>query len=282
MRSMSKLALLVSAGAPLLLLSSSALADAPTVAPPPAATPAPVVAPAAPPPAAVAPAVTPAPAAAAPPVVAAPPAAAAPAVAAPAGADGLVMVHIQTKELVTLEHRSGPNGAWQVGCETPCDARLPVGDEYRVVGAGVNESGTFALSTPKGDTVKVHVAPALKSRERLGQALTITGAVVTVGALVVGVAASDPGATFSSTTSGATDNYNWNVIAVGTAVALAGLTTAIVGGAFWYDNTETRVAGDVQGQQPARGDIEPRYQTGMRTNGVTLPSYSATLFSTTF
>ncbi len=196
------------------------------------------------------------------------------------GADGLVQIHIETKELVTLEHRSGPTAPWQHGCETPCDTRLPGADEFRVVGNGVNESEPFSLTTPKGDVVKIHVAPGLKSRARIGEILTFTGAVLVVGALVVGIGASDPGATFPA--NGQTDNYNWNVIAVGTGVAVVGLVSGILGGAWWYDNSHTRVAGDVQGDQPARGGLEPRYQTGMRMAGPAMPSYTAQLFSTSF
>ncbi len=145
---------------------------------------------------------------------------------------------------------------------------------------GLNESKPFVLTTPKGDTVKIHVAPGLRQREKIGEALTITGAALTVGALIVGLAAAEPSSVFSS--SGSTDNANWNVIAVGTGVAVVGLVTGIFGGAWWYDNAHTRVAGDIQGEPPARGGLEPRYQTGMRVAVPNLPSYSATLFTASF
>jgi len=250
MRSMSKLALLLSAGAPLMLVSPAAFAD-PLSAPP-----------------------------AAPPAVQTSPTASDSAPAMPPAADGLVKVHIATKELVILEHRSGPTAPWTAGCETPCDARLPAADEYRIVGTGVNESEPFVLTAPKGDEVTVHVSPGLKKRERLGEILTISGAVVTIGAVAIGIAAADPSRTFNA--SGTTDNYNWNVIAVGTAVAVVGITTGILGGAWWYDNSQTRVAGDVQADPPARGGLEPRYQTGMRMSAPNIATYSATLFSTSF
>jgi hypothetical protein len=200
---------------------------------------------------------------------------------APVAGDGLVKVHIETKELVTVEHRSGPGAPWQVACETPCDTRLPAADEYRIVGQGLNPSKTFVLTTPKGDTVKVHVAPGLKHREKVGEVLTITGAVVTVGGLIVGLAAASPSSVFQA--DGTTNMTNWNVIAAGTTVALAGLVTGILGGAWWYDNAHTRVAGDVQGEPPARGGVEPRFQTGLRSaTPATGPVYSTTLFSASF
>lgn len=279
MRSMSKLALLVGASFPLMLVSSSAFAQGPaapaSAPPPPAAAPAPAPA------AATVVVTTPA---APPPVTVVAPAAPAPAVVVvdkPVPlADGLVEVHIQTKELVTLEHRSGPGAPWQAACDTPCDARLPAGDQYRVIGAGLNDSEPFALTSPKGDVVTVHVAPGFKKRAKIGEALTIGGGVVLVGAVVIGLVAADPGKTFNA--DGSTNNYNWDVIAVGTGIALAGLTTAIFGGSWWYNNATTRVAGDVQGDQPAHGGLEPRYQMGMRMGGPAIPTYSTSIFSTSF
>jgi len=195
-------------------------------------------------------------------------------------ADGLVQVHIQTKELVTLEHRSGPGAPWQTACDTPCDTRLPAGDQYRVIGVGINDSDPFALTSPKGDVVSVHVAPGFKKRAKIGEALTIGGGVVLVGAVVIGLVAADPGKTFNP--DGTTNNYNWDVIAVGTGIAVAGLTTAIFGGSWWYNNASTRVAGDVQADQPVHGGLEPRYQTGMRMGGPGIPMYSTSIFSTSF
>jgi hypothetical protein len=294
MRSMSKLALLVGAGLPLMLLASSAMAQnpAPTPAPaaatppPPAAAPAPAAATPAPAAATPAPpAVTPAPAAQPTTVVVAVPPTPVTSTAIipdkPAvGADGRVEIHIATKELVTLEHRSGPGAPWVTACQTPCDERLPAGDEYRVIGEGLNDSNVFALTSPRGDTVKIHVAPGFKKKERIGKIMTITGGVVFVGAAVIGLVAANPGNDFNA--SGTTNNYNWDVIIVGTTIAVAGLATAIVGGSYWYNNAETRVAGDIQGEQPVLGGIEPRYQTGMRMGAPTAPVYSTSLFSTTF
>jgi hypothetical protein len=280
MRSMSKLALLVGAGFPLMLAASSASAQATAHATATVS----VKAPAVPAPAAPTSVVVAAPAAS---VVVAPPpvvvvkenVAVVEAKPAPL-VDGKVEVHIHTKELVTIEHRASPNDPWETACETPCDARLPAGDQYRVVGEGVNPSETFALTSPTGDVVTIHVAPGLKKRARIGEALTIGGAVVFVGAAVIGLVAANPQGAFSA--NGATDNYNWDVIAVGTGIALAGLTTAIFGGSWWYNNASTRVAGDVQADQPTRGSIDNRYQTGMRMNGPAIPTYSTSVFSTSF
>jgi hypothetical protein len=267
MRSTLKLALVLGVSAPVAL--SSTLAMAQTAAAPPPAAAAPVPPPPPPPPAVVV--VPTAPPGQAPTTV----------VAAVPVVDGKVEVHIQTKELVTLEHRSGPDGAWQFGCQTPCDTRLPAGDQYRVVGEGLNESEPFALTSPNGDVVKISVSPGLRKRERTGEILTLAGAAVFVGAVVVGLAAANPGSVFQA--NGSTDNYNWNVIAVGTGVAVAALTTGIVGASWWYDNSRTRVAGDVQGEPPARGANDPRFAPGLRLAGSVMPpAYTATVFTTSF
>jgi hypothetical protein len=299
MRSMSKLALLTGIGAPLMLVSASVFAQGPTAPPSSPAPTAPATSPGysptpSAPPSAASPATTPA---------VSTPAAPAPAAAhdntdygpagppeptAPHAADGLVKIHIMTKELVTLEHRSGANAPWQHACETPCDTRLPPADEYRIVGEGVAESSSFSLTTPKGDEVKIHVAPGLKSKAKIGEVLTFTGAVLVVGAIVVGVGAADPSSVFNA--SGQTDNYNWNVIEVATGIAVTGVVAGILGGAWWYDNSHTRVAGDLQENDqrspppPVRGGLEPAYQTGMRLSGPGLgvPSYTAPLFTTSF
>jgi hypothetical protein len=206
--------------------------------------------------------------------------------------DGKVKVHIHTKELVTLEHRPNPSAPWQHGCETPCDERFPAGDEFRIVGVGIATSNPFSLTTPKGDVVKLYVAPGVKSKAKVGEFLTFTGATLIVGALVVGLAAADPSSVFNA--NGTTDNYNYNVIAVATTVAVAGIITGVLGGAWWYDNSRTRVAGDAQEQEPekrppnpdsdyvARRAVEPEAPTGMRAATPVRESYSAPLFVTHF
>ncbi len=50
-----------------------------------------------------------------------------PAAPAAQAGDGLVKIHIATKELVSLEHRSGPGAPWQFACETPCDSSSACG-----------------------------------------------------------------------------------------------------------------------------------------------------------
>jgi hypothetical protein len=194
----------------------------------------------------------------------------------------MIQVHIRTKELVVLERRSSADGAWQPACETPCDARLPVGDDYRMVGPGLNDSKVFQLGTGKDGVANLSFRVGQKKKEKIGEYMTIGGAVLFVGGVVGGLAAADPGSIFNSNGGNNSNDYNFNVIAVGTTIAVAGLVTGLVGLSWWTDNSHSLVAGDIQGAPPAKGGIEPRYQTGMRMTGPTTAAYTTTIFSTSF
>jgi hypothetical protein len=261
MRSILKLALL--ATTPVLvsaLLASPASADtqaADEPAPGPAA---------APPPAAPPPAAAPAPATTV--VVATPaPAPAAPASAAVvvvASTDGTVLVHLETPSPVSLEHRAGPQAAWEHGCDSPCDARMPVGDEYRIVGGSdINQSNSFILDGSKGDRAVLYVAPGSKNRQKIGTGILIGGAVVLVGGVIGGLAAACPSCTFQA--NGTTDNQNWLAIGIGTGLAVVGLSAGIFGASWLVNNAHTQVSGAVQAAPPARGAADPVYVTGMRS-----------------
>jgi len=241
MRSSLKLALLV--GASLAVASTPALAQD---APKPDAAPAP---------AAAAPA--PAPAAAA-----APAPASTTAEAAPASTDGTVLVHIDSSSTVSLERRPGPGAPWEHACDSPCDGRLPVGEQYRVVGTGLNESNPFTIDGSKGDRAVLFVAPGVKSKATIGTGLLIGGAVVVVGSFVFGLVGACPSCTFRQ--GAATNTTNDDVIGAATGLGVVGLATGIFGAAWLYDNSHSRVAGAVQAAPPARGAIDPSSGTGLR------------------
>lgn len=259
MRSMLKLALVT--GVPLVLFTTPAFAQGPEAPPPPPPPPPAADAPAAPPP---------------PPVTVKTEVATT--TTAPV-ADGTVQVHIKTKELVVLERR-GSDNVWTTACETPCDARLPVGDDYRMVGPGLNDSKVFHLGQGKDGVVTLHFRPGVKKKEKTGEYMAIGGGILFVGGVVGGLIAASPSSVFNS--SGTSNDYNFNVIAVGTGIALAGLVTGLVGVSWWVDNSHSLAAGDIQTAQPARGDLEPRVQTGMRMSSPTNAGYTTTIFSTTF
>ena len=145
---------------------------------------------------------------------------------------------------------------WQTACETPCDARLPLGDEYRMVGPGLNDSKPFVLAVGKDGDSKLHFQPGFKRKEKIGEGLAIGGAVLLVGGVIGGLAAASPSSVFNA--NGTSNDYNFNVIAVGTGIAVTGLVVGLVGVSYWSDNSSSKVAGDLQGALAARGGTEPR------------------------
>jgi hypothetical protein len=203
-----------------------------------------------------------------------------PAAASAPSAEGTVSVHIDSPKPVSLEHRASGGVAWEHVCEAPCDQRVSVGDQYRIVGMDLNESNPFMLDSTKGDTVTLHIGPGEIKKQRIGTYVLIGGGVLFLGGLIGGLAASHPSETF--TADGTTNNSNWSAIIVGTSLALVGLGGAIFGGAWVVNNAHTRVGGDVQAAPPARGDNAPSHLTGLRTDLPTNPAAIVPLFHTTF
>jgi hypothetical protein len=265
MRSSVKLALIASSA--LVLASAQASAQS---APPPAS---PADAPA--------PAPTPAPAPAV--VVTAPPGSTvevSTSVTVPSS-DGTLLVHIDSPSKVTLERRTSPSASWEHACESPCDGRLPVGDQYRIVGTGINESNVFTLDGTKGDRAVLLVAPGTEQKAKIGEGLLIGAGIVLVGSVVFGFAASCPSCTFSVNTGGQSNTTNFDVIGAATGLAVLSVATGIFGAAWWVDNQHSRVSGAVQAAPPARGGLDPALvaASGLRapmpgmTQALTLPVF---------
>lgn len=202
-----------------------------------------------------------------------------PAPAAPRATDGTVQVHVESTLKVNLERRTATTAAWEFVCESPCDQRTAVGYEYRVTGKNVNDSRPFQLDTSKGDTVVVRVAPGEKDKERLGTYVLIGGGALIVAGIIIMAVGVHPSQTFRD--DGTTNNTNWDVLTVGTAMIVGGVVGGLVGSAFVINNGHSRAGGDVQAAPPARGSL-PLPQTGMRTPGPVAPQLIVPLFSTTF
>jgi hypothetical protein len=179
-----------------------------------------------------------------------------------ASTDGTLLVHIDSPQKVSLERRSSPSAAWEHACESPCDGRLPVGDQYRIVGTGMNDSNPFTLDGSKGDRAVLLVAPGTKQKAAIGEGLLIGGAVLLVGAVVFGAIGACPSCTFQA--NGTTDTTNTDVIGAATGLAVIGLATGVFGAAWWVDNSHSRVSGAVQAAPPARGGLDPALVAGMR------------------
>lgn len=171
------------------------------------------------------------------------PAKAAPATApAPAAAPGTVTVHVNAPQKVSLEHRAAGHETWEFVCNSPCDQALSSTDEYRVVGAGLNESRPFMLDTSNGDKITLDVTPGTHNKYSTGEWVLIGGGVFIVGGVVALLAGSSSNAVQGADGTVTSDkNTNW--IFVGTSLILAGVIGGLVGGSFMYDNAHTHVDG---------------------------------------
>jgi hypothetical protein len=69
----------------------------------------------------------------------------------------LVKVHIASDESVILDRRPAGMDTWVPACNAPCDEELPLGDEYRVAGAGLRATRPFRLQGEPGGSVEVRL-----------------------------------------------------------------------------------------------------------------------------
>jgi uncharacterized membrane protein YidH (DUF202 family) len=186
-------------------------------------------------------------------------------------ADGTVEVHVEARDkMVLLEHRSAPS----------------------VLGTGINDSHAFSLDGTKGDRVTLRVVAGEHKRENLGKFILIGGAALIAGGIITIAAGSHPSQTFQA--DGTTNNTNFDVLTVGTALILGGIIGSVYGGATWYNNHHSHVGGDVQGATPLlnpkdvnkedASTVRPELVgfTGMRTPGPVAPMFQIPLINRTF
>jgi hypothetical protein len=143
--------------------------------------------------------------------------------APPAALPG-VQVHIETSSPVTLEHVSRDRNAAAPSdqCPSPCDRVLPLGDGYRIVGAGINATGWFQLRGEPGDRVVLTVARASKPAYYAGFAVAGAGVVAgLVGLSLIG-AAKGPGRVFSASGRG-------EAMGVGVGLSIGSVVTIAAG-----------------------------------------------------
>jgi hypothetical protein len=87
-----------------------------------------------------------------------------------------VTVHITSRVPVLLDRRPAGSDTWVPACASPCDAELPIGDTYRVEGAGLRASQEIHLAAQPGARVELAVTPARKALRGLGQGFATVGA----------------------------------------------------------------------------------------------------------
>jgi hypothetical protein len=85
-------------------------------------------------------------------------------------------VHVTSPVPVVLDRRPRGSDASVPACESPCDAALPIGDTYRVEGAGLRSSGEIQLTASAGSRTELVVVPARKTARAVGMGIAGFGA----------------------------------------------------------------------------------------------------------
>src|SRR6185312_6712672 len=97
-----------------------------------------------------------------------------------------VWVHVDGPEDVRIQEDPTGDNDWTTVCTGPCDKALPVGLQYRFVGASLRASDPFELSGEDGARLQLEVDGALKSTHTAGLILTGGGVIVAyVGVVIV-------------------------------------------------------------------------------------------------
>jgi hypothetical protein len=98
-----------------------------------------------------------------------------------------VHLHIDSSRVVEFQHRPSAEYEWALACASPCDAKVPLADQYRIAGAGIRPSSSFSLSAQPGDRVRLGVSSSSSTANGFGRAIAIGGGVI----VVLGLASSD-------------------------------------------------------------------------------------------
>jgi hypothetical protein len=154
-----------------------------------------------------------------------------------------VSLHVDSPYVVQVEHRAAPDQAWVAVCANPCDAPVPAVGQYRVRGRGITSSAPFTLD-PQGPSVVLQVSPGSKDKVRTGWFVVGGGAAaVVVGAVLdaVGTGQGTVAGQGGPGDAGTTSNDKVNFYLAGTTLLLAGLATALYGGALVFDNAHSTV-----------------------------------------
>lgn len=176
--------------------------------------------------------------------------------AEPKQEDGTVEVHIDSPSAVTLEKRSAES-TWAKACDAPCDAKLGVSDEYRLVGTDLNESRPFHIDASKGK-VTLNVTPGTSGGRTRGVVTTIgSGAVLAGGVVVILVGMKHHGDADGELSQPRNDA----ALLAGGAMVFAGIVGGIVGTSWIVNNAHTSVDGDVRKAGSANAARLPVFNT---------------------
>ena len=144
----------------------------------------------------------------------------------------LVVVQLEGADGAELQRRNGAgddDDDWVTVCSGPCNARVPVGAEYRIAGGGIRPSRPFQLAGAPGDRVSIDVTPGSTGWFvlgiviiPLGGATMLTGLMLLVVSALVGMTNGGGDATASDFTAA-----GWITIGLGTAAMVGGVVLVI-------------------------------------------------------
>jgi LPXTG-motif cell wall-anchored protein len=168
---------------------------------------------------------------------------------------GSVVVHMDADDGVVLERIQPGSGRWILACTAPCDAALPLADEYRIGGRSIRRSRPFVLAGSPGQHIQISVSPASKGAFTGGIALSSVGAaalgigliVLLVGAIGTCTDEDEFGVCDASTP-------NTGLETTGAVITLAGVGLMVGGIVLLASNARTRETQTTAFAPPARLD----------------------------
>ena len=150
----------------------------------------------------------------------------------------VVTVHIATNKAgVRLEGRADENYQWLRMCDAPCDAKVPLEREYRVVGDGLRASSAFEIQAKAGDRVVLTVDPASGMAHTGGVVLGVVGGVAAlIGVVILDFYYVMPALVGAGST-GSDSSRN-----AGFVVTLGGIAALVVGSIVMARSSESRIS----------------------------------------
>jgi hypothetical protein len=192
--------------------------------------------------------------------------------------DGMIEVHIDAPRAVSLEKRSAES-TWAKVCESPCDTKVGMSDEYRIVGTNVNESTPFRIASNSGRVV-LKVDPGTPGGQTRGLVTAIASGAVLAGGVVVMLV----GMKHSGNADGELSQpTNDGALLAGGAMVFAGVIGGIVGTSWFVTNAHTGVEGNMGPTVDEKGRATARLPTWNAPKQTGVPAMTAVpVFSGTF